>query len=525
MGGCMTPADQDAGSQPKTSALTTEEGIRILMDRGYARDQIRPMENGFMVDGDMFFETATLAKPQGKALQKTAQRAETAVTIAASLRLAIHSSASSYTTEIQQAVNNWNSLKTRVHIEVVPSGSADITVYSDADAACPSALRNLSSNTHAAAFVGSGSSPGYAIGVNMDNSQMLATQRNRVSVLTHEIGHTIAFEHTNQTFGTQITGTATSDPNSIMHSDGTVAQGIFTINDILATEILYPSDKPLGGTDLDADYKDDIVVWRPADGFWYALCSSTNFTSSNNVQWGARGDQPMADMDIDGDGKDDRVVWRPSDGYWHAILSSTGAVRSIQWGGIGDIPLSNHDMDGDGKDDLVVWRWTEGKFYVLTSASNYAYGYWYGWGTTGDIPVSGIDADRDGKDDWVIWRATEGRFYVEFSSTNFGTAAWYGWGQSGDIPMGSTDLDRDWKDDLTVWRPADGNWFARTSGSNFGSSITSQWGQRGDIPVIGTDIDQDGKKDLVVWRPSNGYWFIRKSNSNFTTSATYQWGG
>jgi hypothetical protein len=502
--------------------LTDEEGIQVLEGMGFSREKIRATEDGFIVEDDMYFLKKDLTPQPG--LPKTTQRANSAVNNSQSLRLAIHSSISSYNTVIQQAVNNWNSLKARVHIEIVPSGSAEITVYSDASTSCPSGLRNLGSSTHAIAYVGANGNPGSAICVNMDNAQMVATERNRVSVLTHEIGHSLAFWHTNSTDGAQVPGTPNTDNSSIMFSDGTVAQGIFTHNDIIATEVLYNSDKPLGGTNLDGDNKDDIVVWRPSNGTWYALRSNNNFASSYSWQWGQRADMPMADMDMDGDGIDDKVIWRPADGYWHAVLSSNGSVRSIQWGLRGDIPLSNHDMDGDGKDDLVVWRWTNGRFYVLTSTSNYASGFWYGWGTTGDTPVSGIDADKDGKDDWVVWRPTDGRYYVEFSSTNFTTSAWYGWGQSGDIPMGSTDLDRDTKDDLTVWRPSDGNWFARTSSSSFGSSLTQQWGVRGDVPVIGTDIDQDGKKDIVVWRPSNATWYIKKSGSNFTTSASYVWG-
>jgi hypothetical protein len=521
---CLNSADQPASESQvsEKATMTMDEGLQALQNRGYSKDQVVAVEGGFIVDGDMYFALEDLAKPQG--LAKVAQRQSQAVTAGASLRLGIHSSASSYNTVIQQAVNNWNSLKTRLHIEIVSSGYPEIKVYADSSTSCPANMQNLSSITHAIGRVGSGGFAGSAICINMDNSSMLASERNRVSVLTHEIGHTIGFEHTGSASGTLIAGTVDTDAKSIMGSNGTVAQGIFTINDILALELIYPSDKPLGGTDLDGDRKDDLVVWRPSDGYWYALRSNNSFASGYYWQWGGRGDMPMADMDMDGDGIDDKVIWRPSDGYWHAVLSTNNSVRSIQFGKIGDIPLSNHDMDGDGKDDLVLWRWTEGKFYVLKSIGNYVTSVWYGWGTTGDIPVSGIDADKDGKDDWVFWRASEARFYVEFSGSNFTTATWYGWGQNGDIPVGSTDLDRDGKDDLMIWRPEDGKCWSRTSSSNLSSSQTLQWGTRGDVPVIGTDVDQDGKRDIVVWRPSTGAWHIIKSNANFTTSVSYIWG-
>ena len=69
--------------------------------------------------------------------------------------------------------------------------------------------------------------------------------------------------------------------------------------------------------------KADIAVWRPSDGNWYILNSSTGTVTVR--QWGASGDVPVA-ADYDGDGKADIAVWRPSDGNWYIINSSTGTV-------------------------------------------------------------------------------------------------------------------------------------------------------------------------------------------------------
>jgi hypothetical protein len=526
MTGCFNPESKDTVTgAPEAPGISSAEGFKVLEGMGFAADRIQEKKDGYIVDGDMYFDRSTLA--ESKALGKVNQRRSTAVTPAkaSSLRLAIHSSVSSYNTVLQQSVNNLNSLKTRLHIEIVPSGSGDITVYSDASASCPADMQNQPSTVLAVARMASGGNPGNAICINLDHSMMsTGNVLNRVHALTHEIGHTVGLYHTNQASGTHIDGTATSDAASIMHSSIGVAHAVLSYNDILAFELLYPSDKPLGGTNLDGDTKDDIVVWRPTDGNWFALRSNNNFASGYFWQWGQRADLAMEDMDMDGDGKDDKVIWRPTDGFWHAVLSSTGAVRSIQWGMRGDIPLSNTDIDGDKKDDLVVWRWTDGRWYILTSKSNYTAGLQYNWGQHGDIPVAGTDADRDGKDDLVIWRPSTGQFWVANSASNFTTTSLYNWGQSGDIPVGSSDLDRDGYDDLMVWRPANGTWYAALSSKNLLSGSSTQWGQRGDVPVIGTDIDQDGRRDIVVWRPSTATFHIKKSNSAFTTSVSYVWG-
>ena len=186
-----------------------------------------------------------------------------------------------------------------------------------------------------------------------------------------------------------------------------------------------------------------MVVWRPSDGVWYVLTSSSGFSSFFTRRWGIGGDIPVGGSavrgsDFDGDGTSDLVVWRPSDGVWYVATSSSGFSSFLTRVGHRSIPVGGSDFDGDGTSDLVVWRPSDGVWYVATSSSGFSSFLTFGWGIGGDIPVGNSDFDGDGTSDLVVWRPSDGVWYVATSSSGFSSFLTFGWGIGGDIPVGGS---------------------------------------------------------------------------------------
>lgn len=232
--------------------------------------------------------------------------------------------------------------------------------------------------------------------------------------------------------------------------------------------------------DYDGDGIVDIAVWRPSNSVWYINRSSDSTIMF--YSWGMTSVRPtglVPDVpvigDFDGDGIDDITVWRPDTGIWYALVSSTdldpAKPEIFKWGMYGDIPVPE-DFDGDGRTDFAVFRPSENNWYILESASRL-------WRRT-NFGLAGLDllvpADYtgDGKAEVAIYREGEWRF----RNSETGQVESFLLGFKDSVPVPG-DYDNDGTTDLAVYFR--GTWFIHTSETP--RLVSFRFGTTTDVPL------------------------------------------
>ena len=287
-----------------------------------------------------------------------------------------------------------------------------------------------------------------------------------------------------------------STKSMVLQSDGKIIlAGSINKNSVREFALVRYLNSSTSPFDFDGDGKSDLSLFRPENGVWYLLNSTTGFAAA---QFGVSTDK-IVPADYDGDGKTDLAVYRS--GTWYLQRSLQG-FTGISFGDSNDVPQPA-DFDGDGRAELVVWRPSNGVWYVYNLATNSFTAAQFGAST--DKPVAS-DYDGDGKADYAVFRPSNGTWYLQRSTAGF-TGVQFGDSQDKPIPA---DYDGDGKTDVAVYRPSNGVWYLNRSTAGF---TGIQFGMTTDLPVA-ADYDGDGKSDIAVFR--EGIWYLQQSSNGFT---------
>lgn len=226
---------KSAAPEDPASPENTEEIISYFASQGFDKQQIVFDNDRVIVEKDIILSMPELQQriADWKAAQTEQRRHNYIVSNSYNSNITIYidpAVPANWRTAIQGAVINWNA---------VPSSRLGMSIVSSQSGAhCRVFMGFESANWIARAYLPSSSGrPGVSVEINSNFNNLAANQK--LFAITHELGHTIGFHHTNQTSGIQIAGTPTADPNSVMNSFVLPWNG-FTSADVLATQILYP---------------------------------------------------------------------------------------------------------------------------------------------------------------------------------------------------------------------------------------------------------------------------------------------
>jgi hypothetical protein len=136
---------------------------------------------------------------------------------------------SAWVSALDKAIANWNNTGSTVYMKRVTTSSGSTTRVT--------ATHIQSSTIASAAYPDYYGYPGRKITVNTYHNSL--SRSKKVFALTHELGHSIGFSHTNGSSGERIDGTPKADSESVMNAVCRSWDG-FTKNDLRAVRAIYP---------------------------------------------------------------------------------------------------------------------------------------------------------------------------------------------------------------------------------------------------------------------------------------------
>jgi hypothetical protein len=132
---------------------------------------------------------------------------------------------------LNQAINNWNNVNSSINISIANTKSYSTIVVDSWNGGSSKEIAYGSMPYY-------NGQPGQSISINTYYNYITPTQK--VTVMTHELGHNFGLNHTDQSIGSLIPCTPLSDFGSVMHSIAEKWIDGFTYYDKVAISTLYP---------------------------------------------------------------------------------------------------------------------------------------------------------------------------------------------------------------------------------------------------------------------------------------------
>ncbi|MBV9109648.1 MAG: hypothetical protein JO306_09610 [Gemmatimonadetes bacterium] len=282
LAGC---ADHESPSAPRAAG---DPLVERLVSMGFKRSEIVDRGDYFMLEGDIRITKAQVrAMPAVPAARRGGPSFQRYTSTVGSTRHTIHVDLSAVDAEdavwaaaTRAAMANWSGV-TGADIQYVEGGTADVTItmYSG-PGDCTAATSS---------FPTSGGAPGPTLVINRSYSGSYS-QAQRTWIMTHELGHTFGLMHTDQSNGTLVPGTNTSDAGSVMNSGSTYggcppaapSWSSFSVGDLTAIRYLYP------GVSVSISGSQYVTLHQSAP----YTANTTNGTGPFSYEWRTRQSGP-----------------------------------------------------------------------------------------------------------------------------------------------------------------------------------------------------------------------------------------
>ncbi|WP_301542297.1 M57 family metalloprotease [Pyxidicoccus fallax] len=332
-------------------------------------------------------------------------------------------------------------------------------------------------------------------------------------VITHEIGHTIGFRHTdyyNRSISCGSGGNEGDAGVGAIHIPGTpttatvggslmnscfrsVETGEFAASDISALRTLYLAPQStwaqvhgahdmrhVTAGDLDGNGVEDLIVDFVGSGLWVRY----NNTSTWTLVHGAHDMRHVTVGDLDGNGVEDLIVDFVGSGLW--VRYNNTSTWTLVHGAYDMRHVTAGDLDGNGVEDLIVDFVGSGLWVRYNNASNWTLVH----GAHDMRHVTVGDLDGNGVEDLIVDFVGSG-LWVRYNNTSTWTLV-HGAHDMRHVTVG--DLDGNGVEDLIVDFVGSGLW-VRYNNTSTWTLVHGAYDMR---HVTVGDLDGNGIEDLIV---------------------------